>query len=111
MVCWEAITFHYHLVVYCAVIENDFSVDEIFEFCFAFRNIHAYDVVLAVGDSFVDFIHRSAVTESVVLCFMVLLALLHLTHLLQSIGGAEAVVGMTVFYQRITKLFVDCQSL
>jgi hypothetical protein len=46
------------------------------------------------------------VTESVVLCFMVLLALLHLTHLLQPIGGAEAVVGVAVFYQRVAKLFV-----
>ena len=106
MVCWEAIAFHYHLIIYSAVIENDFSVDEIFKFCFTFWNIHAYDVVLAVGDSFVDFIHRSAVTESVVLCFMVLLALLHLTHLLQPIGGAEAVVGVAVFYQRVAKLFV-----
>lgn len=108
MVCWEAITFHYHLIVYSTVVENDFSVDEIFEFCFTFWNVHAYDVVLTVGDSLVDFIHGSAVTESVILCFMVLLALLHLTHLLQSIGGAEAVVSMTVFYQRITKLFVNC---
>ena len=103
VVSGEAITLHDHLIIHGVVVEDNFSVDHVLEFRFASWDEHSDHVRFTIGDTLTDFILGQAVTESIVLGLRVLGAALLDAHLLEAVGGAEAVVSVFVFEQRIAK--------
>lgn len=106
----KSVTLHDHLVINGVVVEDHLSVDHVLEFRFAVRDEHSDHVGFAVGDTLIDFILGKAVAESIVLGLRVLGATLLDAHLLEAVGGAEAVVSVFVFEQCITKLRVCSQA-
>jgi hypothetical protein len=44
VICREPVVLNYHLVVYNVVFEYYFAVHQVFELCFALRDLHSDDV-------------------------------------------------------------------
>ena len=82
MVSWISIALHDDLIIHSVVVENYFSMDQVFEFGLTFWYKHPYDIWLTALYALFNFLLGDAIAKSIVLCFLMLQASLLLSHLL-----------------------------
>ena len=82
------------LVIENIIVENDFSMHQVFPLADTNGDEHADDMRLSAGNPFFDFGFTQVEAEAIVLCRLMLFSALLNSKLLQSISCAEALVGL-----------------
>ena len=74
VISWVAITFHKHLIINHAIIERDFSMNDVFELSLAIGNKHPNHIRLSAFYSLLNFTLTQIQAKSVVFSCLVLLS-------------------------------------
>ena len=98
VVGWEPIILHYYLIINHTIVKDDFAMNNVLEACLSFWSFHPNNERLSIGFFLFDLLFAERHTEPVVFSFGVFLATDLNPHFLQTLGGAEATVGVTILY-------------
>ena len=86
------------LVIEDIIVENDFSMNQVFPLADTTGDEHADDMRLSAGNPLFDFRFTQVEAEAIVLSRLMLFSSLLNSKLLQSISCAEALVGLAFLY-------------